>query len=112
MDIRIHLDVISWVLTEVSWVHALFSWVLFIVPCCTISVLRIVETAFSLFRFHFSVCPSKLITKAHCNILAGGADAAAVRAVAFVGDVLKRCIEQETTRELQRCAQVKCEPRR
>ena len=54
--------------------------------------LRIVETAFSPFRFHFSVCPSKLITKAHCNIPAGGADTAAVGAVASVGDVLKGCI--------------------
>ena len=93
MDIRIHLDVISWVLTEVSWVHALFSWVLFIVPCCTISVLRIVETAFSHFRFHISACPSKTIRQTHRNIPAWGADATAVGTVAFVGDVLERCIE-------------------
>ena len=74
--------------------------------------LRIVETAFSLFRFHFSVCPSKLITKTHCNIPAGSTDAAAVRAVAFVGDVLERCIERETAGELQRCTQVEREPYR
>ena len=48
----------------------------------------------------------KTIRQAHCNIPAGGADAAAVGAVAFVGDVLKRCIEREAARELQRCAQV------
>ena len=66
---------------------------------------------FSPFRFHFSACPSKLITKAHCYIPSGGADAAAVGAVAFVGDVLKRYIEREAARELQRCAQVEREPR-
>ncbi len=46
--------------------------------------------ALSKLRFHFSVCPSKLITKAHCNIPAGSTDATAVGAVAFVGDILAR----------------------
>ena len=48
---------------------------------------------FSPFRFHFSACPLELITKAHCNIPSGSADAAAVGAVAFVGDILECCIE-------------------
>ena len=61
---------------------------------------------FSPFRFHFSACPSKLITKAHCNIPAGGADAAAVGAVAYVGDILERCVEHKAASELQRRAQV------
>ena len=88
MDIRIHLDVISWVLTEISWVHALFSWVLFIAPCCTISVLRI-----SKLLFHISACPSKTTRQTHCNIPAGGADAATVGTVAPVGNILECGIE-------------------
>ena len=39
-----------------------------------------------------SLAPLKLIRQAHCNIPAGGADTAAVGAVASVGDVLKGCI--------------------
>ena len=49
--------------------------------------------ALSKLRFHFSACPSKLITKAHRNIPAGGADAATVGAVALVSNVFKRGIE-------------------
>ena len=44
-------------------------------------------------RFHFSVCPSKTIRQTHCNIPAGGADAATVGAVALVSNVFKRGIE-------------------
>ena len=53
-----------------------------------------------------SILLLELITKAHCNIPAGGADATAVGAVTEVGNVLKRCIERETAGELQRCAQI------
>ena len=111
MDKRIHLDVISWVLLHrfLGYMPYFLGYFLsfLVVPYLH---LRIVETAFSLFRFHFSVCPSKLITKTHCNIPAGGADAAAVGAVAPVGDILKRCVEHKTARELQRRAQIEREP--
>ena len=53
---------------------------------------------------------SKTIRQTHRYISAGGTDAAAVGAVAFVGDVLERCIERETAGELQRCTQVEREP--
>ena len=90
--------------TSVSWVPALFSWVLFYrsmlhhICICT--------------NFYLSAFPSKTIRQTHCNIPAGGADAAAVGAIAFVGDILERCIEREAARKLQRCAQIERKPRR
>ena len=53
----------------------------------------------------------EFIRQTHCKIPAGGADAAAVGAVAFVGDILECCIEREAASGLQRCAQVEREPR-
>ena len=86
--------------------HGRYLNILFIVPSSLRSVGMIKHAGAN------AILLLKLITKAHCNIPAGGADAAAVGAVAFVGNVLERCIEREAARELQRCAQVKCEPRR
>ena len=106
MDIRIHLDVISWVLLR----RFLGYMPYFLGYFLSFHAVPYLYYALSKLRFHFSVCPSKLITKAHCNIPAGSADAAAVGAVAFVGDVLERCVEHKTARELQRCAQIEREP--